>query len=302
MIRGTTAVYGLIGWPVAHSLSPLFQNAFFRRHRVDAVYVPFPVQPERVARALPGLAAAGVRGLNVTVPHKETVFAQCLTDEDAARIGAVNTLGFFDAQHDRWRATNTDWQGFKAVVEGLELALQGEMVLLFGAGGTARAVVHALADAGAHVLVCNRSDARREALLQHIAMHYPELSCEGIPWRAEIVEPLCVEARLLINTTAIGLKDGPRSFPFVLDGEGAAIDAVYRPDGHTPFCRTAHAGGRRVVDGLPMLIAQGAASFAWWLQSGMPDLAATLDFMQDALGRSRQCLPGWRSAGATMPE
>jgi len=296
MPRGSSAVFGLIGWPVAHSLSPLFQNMFLRQAGMDAVYVPFPVREDTLASALGGLAAAGVQGLNVTVPHKETVHALCLPDRDASLIGAVNTLGFFDPAQARWRGTNTDWLGFRAVLDGLEVSLDGRLVLLFGAGGTARAVVHALADSGAHVLLCNRGEPRRAALLAHMAEHYPQLSCEGVPWRADIVASLCREAALVINTTVIGLKDDHAAFPFELEGDGHAIDAVYRPDGETAFCRRARAAGRQAVDGLPMLIAQGAASYAWWHRCAMPPLAPTLAFMQDALGRPRRPLPGWRDA------
>jgi len=291
-INGKSPVYGIIGWPVAHSLSPVFQNHFLRLQGVNGVYVPFPVTENDLAVALEGLAAAGIHGLNVTVPHKEALFALVKPDEEACVIGAVNTL---KRSHDgQWHASNTDWHGFRSVIEGLGLSLAGRRVMLFGAGGTARAAIHALANCEAHITLCNRSDQRREALLAHIARAYPTMRCEGIPWRSDVVECLCSEAELLINTTTIGLGDEPREFPFRLTGHGAAIDAVYCRDGATTFCRAARQEGRLAVDGLPMLVAQGAASFAWWHDAPSPSLADTLAYMQQYLGRVCEPLTGWQ--------
>ncbi len=291
-INGKTDVYGIVGWPVAHSLSPLFQNHFLQQQAINAVYIPFPVEQAGLTTALQGLAAAGVCGLNVTVPHKEALLSLVSPDQDARLIGAVNTLKCDGA--GTWLATNTDWRGFRAVIDGLGLSLAGRRVLLFGAGGTARAAVHALADCGAHLTLCNRSDSRREALLAHIVKAYPELQCEGIPWQADVVEPLCTGAALIINTTTIGLGSAPQVFPFVLAGHGAAIDAVYCRDGNTSFCHAARQAGRTAVDGLPMLIAQGAASFAWWHDMPEPSRADTLAYMQQRLGRPTEILPEWQ--------
>ena len=144
-ISGATRVYGIIGHPVAHSLSPLFQAEFFRQFSIDGVYVPFPVEPARLEAALDGLAAVGVVGFNVTVPHKEAVYALLGGDADAEAIGAVNTVRRDDAG---WAATNTDWLGFAGVLEGLGVDAGKGAALVFGAGGTARAAVHALAKAG----------------------------------------------------------------------------------------------------------------------------------------------------------
>ncbi len=291
-INGKSRVYGIIGWPVAHSLSPVFQNHFLQQQGINAVYVPFPVERSDLAAALQGLATVGVCGLNVTVPHKESLFSLVRPDEDACVIGAVNTL---KRGHDgQWQASNTDWRGFRSVIEGLGLSLAGRRVVLFGAGGTARAAVHALAGCGAHITLCNRSDQRRDALLAHIATAYPAMQCEGVPWQADVVESLCAEAELLINTTTIGLGDEPQTFPFTLAGYGAAIDAVYCRDGATSFCRAARQAGRLAVDGLPMLVAQGVASFAWWHDVSGPSLADTLAYMQHQLDRRHESLPGWQ--------
>jgi len=291
-IDGTTTTYGIIGWPVKHSLSPLFQTRFLQQSSCNAAYLPFAVAPELLAQAMDGLWALGVQGFNVTVPHKESVFQMVDTDADARLIGAVNTVGRGETG---WQAINTDWLGFKAVIEGLKADIEGQQVLLFGAGGTSRAVVHALAELRpAQVNICNRSPERLATLIASTQVSYPDLHCQPLLWRQDSVSKASSEACLLINTTSIGLRPG-QDFPFTLSGTGAAIDAVYRPDGRTAFVESASQTGRLCVDGLPMLIAQGAASFAWWHDCDSPDCSRTLRYMQKYLGRQIFELPGWAS-------
>ena len=255
-------MFGIIGDPVAHSLSPLFQARFAELHGVDAVYVPLPVKADDVAVALEGLWAAGIRGLNVTVPHKERVYDRVQADADARVIGAVNTLR---RGADGWQGANTDWQGVRHVIRLLEVDVSEGDVMLIGAGGTARAVLHALAGLGAtRVLVCNRGDARLQALLQHAQASYPATELISVVWDKQQIEAAITRCPLVINTTSIGLGDADAVFPFVVEGPGAAMDAVYAPDGRTAFVMAARRGGRKAVDGLPMLLAQGAASFSWW--------------------------------------
>ncbi len=286
-INGKTRVYGVVGWPVEHSLSPWFQNRFIEEQGLNAVYIPFPVPVGRIGPALQGLHAAGVEGLNVTVPHKEVAARLAETDADARRIGAVNTLRRVE---EGWLATNTDWRGLRLVIEGLGLNLCGGHVVMFGAGGTARAFVHALNGLGCHLTLCNRSPERASDLLSHVVSSYPDLQCEVIPWTADAVSLVCEDARLLLNATSLGLRERD-VFPFELSGEGVAIDAVYRPDGCTPFCQAA--AGRTTLDGLPLLVAQGATAFSWWHDADMPSLKNALIGMQRQLGRDILPLPEW---------
>ncbi|MDX8406188.1 MAG: shikimate dehydrogenase [Mariprofundus sp.] len=289
-INGTTKLYGIIGWPVAHSLSPLFQSCFIDDAAINAAYLPFAVAPDQLGVALDGLRSLGVEGFNVTIPHKESVFQRVDADDDARIIGAVNTVR--RSEHG-WQATNTDWRGFRAVIEGLQLDLAGRDVLLFGAGGTSRAVLHAMACLKpGRLFICNRNPDRLAALMAHAEESYPALRCEAVAWEEQAVARQCPSSSLLINTTSIGLHDG-QPFPFSLAGVGAAIDAVYRPDGATPFCLAARKGGRVAVDGLPMLIAQGAASFAWWHDCLLPDCSRVLRHIENRLGRAAVELPGW---------
>ena len=286
-----TKLYGIIGWPVKHSLSPVFQASFLEQQQINAAYLPFAVAPELLTQAVEGLYALGIEGFNVTVPHKESVFQMVEADDDARLIGAVNSVRRSEAG---WQATNTDWLGFKAVVEGLGVPVEGGDALLFGAGGTGRAVLHALAALELKtVYVCNRNPERLASFVAFARSNYPSLHCQPVSWNQDEVTPACATSALLVNTTTIGLAD--EAFPFVLCGDGAAIDAVYRPDGDTAFCRAASVS-RSVVDGLPMLIAQGAESFAWWHGCKRPDCRQALQMMEQILGRSAINLPGWQTA------
>ncbi len=289
-ISGKTKIYGIIGNPVEHSLSPLFQSWFLDKSGLDATYLPFCVQESDVESAVRGLWALDVQGFNVTVPHKESVLSYVDPDESASVIGAVNTVMRGEAG---WQATNTDWIGFSAALEAVDTDIQSATVLLFGAGGTARAVVYALSKMNISTLyICNRSQKRAEMLAAHTRENYSHIGCKLIEWDDANVEAVSLKSSVVINATSIGLKDGD-AFPFALPGEGVAVDAVYRPDGNTPFCRSARKSGRESVDGLPMLIAQGAASFSQWHDSGRPNRLEALRWTEMLIGRPPMNLPGW---------
>lgn len=288
-ISGKTKLYGILGWPVSHSLSPVFQARFFGQYDLDAVYVPFAVPPDKIQQALDGLWAIGVEGANVTVPHKEVVNRWVAANEDAQLIGAVNSLR---RTASGWEGCNTDWAGFRAAVRQFGTDFQGSEAVLFGAGGTARAVLHALADLGvARLHVWNRNPERLQAFLSHAQQAYPELQTVALAGQQPDVSTACSNAKLVVNCTSIGLGEEPAEFPFSIAGEGVAMDAVYRPDGATPFCEAARSAGRQAVDGLPMLIAQGAEAFAWWFDGRQPDWLETLQWMEGRLGRQSSFRP-----------
>ncbi|MDQ6994234.1 MAG: shikimate dehydrogenase [Mariprofundaceae bacterium] len=295
-ITGKTHVYGIIGNPVTHSLSPIFQAYFAEKNRIDAVYVPFSVADETLQVALDGLRQASIQGLNITVPFKERVLPYVCMDDDVRCIGAANTLKAIDGQ---WHAYNTDWQGIAAVMQGSGLDFQGQNVLLLGAGGTARAALHAAAAMGfARVWICNRSTERRDILIEHALKTYPKMVCEAVEWKQAAVDKVSLDACLMMNTTSIGLSDD-QIFPFQLQGNGWAMDAVYRPDGETAFVEAARQAGRDVVDGLPMLIAQGVKSFEiWHPECGVNQLDA-LHWITNQLKRVPFNLPGWESVHET---
>lgn len=289
-ITGKTNVYGIIGCPIEHSLSPVFQAYFAQQHGLDVVYVPYHVQEACLKRAVDGLAALGVQGINVTVPYKEAVLPYVQADEDVQCIGAANTLTLVSGV---WQASNTDWQGVAAVFAGTGLALKGEHVLLFGAGGTARAVLHAAYKQGvSSIAICNRSPERVGRLIEHAKGHYPNMDCHAVAWEQAAVTDECHKSSMIMNTTSIGLSSSD-VFPFQISGQGWLMDAVYKPNGETAFMRAAGLSERSMSDGLPMLIAQGAKSFVNWHPQQTPDILDALTWMETKLKRHSTLLPGW---------
>ncbi len=298
-LNGQTALYGIIGEPIAHSLSPLFQNHFIKMANIDAAYLPFLVTQPRLSQALNGLHAAHIQGLNITVPHKENVLPLVTADKDATMIGAVNTLK--RVENGDWLATNTDWQGFADVLQGLQAVVSQTPILLFGAGGTARAICHALQHQGAKdIWLCNRSPERAQKLADELNIAYAHTQIHILDWDTQAVAQQAKECAIVINSSSIGLHDNDE-FPFKLEGSGIAIDAVYKPHGNTAFTRaTSH--GYLSTDGLPMLIAQGIASFKFWHQSTsqnlpvmMPNQLSSLAWVEQTLSRPPLTLPGWRT-------
>ena len=269
MLTGQTRLVGLIGHPVSHSLSPRMQNAAFEAAGLDWAYVPLPVEPGRLETAVEALAALGFVGANVTIPHKTAVLAFCdELDPVAERCGSVNTLLVLE---ERVVGTSTDG---KAVVGAVEAV--GARALVLGAGGAAQAVATALVDAGCSSLrIASRSPERAHALAARLRGLFPEreVSADG-SW-----PPAPGDADLLVNATPV------RDDPVVeLGGIRQAVDLAYRPDGgETALVAAARSAGcERIVDGLDVLVAQGAASFARW--TGVP---APLDAMRAAVRRAK---------------
>lgn len=259
-LTGKARIAGVIGWPIAHSLSPRLHGYWLRRHQIDGAYVPLAVRPEHIAEAIAALPKLGFAGANVTVPHKEAALAAAdRVTPEARRIGAVNTL-VVDAD-GRIEGRNTDAFGFvenlKASVAGWSFADATAVVL--GAGGAARAVVDALLEGGAaEVRLVNRSRERAAALAAAYA-HRPLV----YPWAER--EAALAGASLLVNTTTLGMTGHP-PLPLALDAlpaDAVVCDIVYVPL-RTPLLLAAAARGLRTVDGLGMLLHQARAGFAAW--------------------------------------
>jgi shikimate dehydrogenase len=263
-----TVYLGVCGWPVGHSRSPAMQNAALAAAGLsDWRYLALPLPPDELAETVRALPAAGFRGVNVTIPHKEAALALATTASEAAReIGAANTLTFEPG--GAIAADNTDAPGLLAAL-GERCDPAGRTALVLGAGGAARAAVWALLRGGASAVeVWNRTPERARALAA-------ELGARAVqrPSTAQIV----------VNCTSVGLADPAATFkalPLQADSLGAGscvVDMVYR-DGGTRLLEAARTRGADVIDGLEILIAQGAASFERWTGRTAPRQA-----MRDAV-------------------
>jgi shikimate dehydrogenase len=249
----------VVGWPVAHSRSPLIHGFWLAKYGIEGSYVKQPLRPDQAAEFLRNLPAHGFVGCNVTLPHKETAFA--VADERgpaAAAVGAANTLWL---EGGRLVAESTDTLGFinnlKATVPDVDL--RGAAVAILGAGGAARAVIYSLLSEGVGgVRLMNRTHARAETLARHFGARITVHDWEQ--------RNTCVRgARLLVNTTTLGMTGADRLDLDVsaLDSRCIVADIVYVPL-TTPLLAAARARGLATVDGLGMLLHQAAPGFEKW--------------------------------------
>jgi shikimate dehydrogenase len=285
VISGTTALYGVLGHPIAHSRSPAMQNAAFAHHGLDAVYVALPVEPDALDAALRGAHALGFDGLNVTVPHKAAAARACArVDPTAAAIGAVNTLRRIASG---WEGFNTDAPACLSLLEAAG-ASPGARALVVGAGGAARAVAWALARLGADVTIAARRVEAAEALaasLQESARgstSAPRAHPEA-PARARSFADLAeasARADVVVNATSVGLAGGGARLDLRFRAGQLAMDVVY---GDTAFAREARAAGARLVTGEALLVRQGALAFNLWTGRAAPEAA-----MAAAVARARE--------------
>ncbi len=259
-ISGKAVIAGVMGWPVGHSRSPILHNFWLARAGIDGAYIPFAVPPDGVERALRALPALGFAGTNVTIPHKEAVFAAVdETDAIARRIGAVNTV--FVRGDGSLAGSNTDAFGFaealRSRIDGWSGA--GIAATVLGAGGAARAIVAALQDEGvSEIRLVNRTAARAEALCDRFGDPVVAVDWED---REEALDG----AGFLVNTTALGMAGGePLDIRLdALPQDAVVNDIVYTPL-ETGLLASAHARGLRAVDGLEMLLHQARPGFAGW--------------------------------------
>ena len=276
-VSGKTIVCGIIGDPVEHSMSPAMQNAAFVACGLDYVYVAFRVPRGSAAAASTAMRRLGIRGLNVTVPHKVDIVPHLdEVDPLAARIGAVNTVV---NQAGMLRGYNTDAAGFMRGLQGAGVEVRGERVVVLGAGGASRAIVLALVDAGASVVIMNRDAGRAATLAADVARK----TGSTVEHWGLTEERLCValpRASVLVNTTTVGMHPDEGVSPVAAGHMRPGLtvcDIVYNPR-ETTLLQEARACGARTVEGVEMLIGQGALAFELW--TGMP---APVDVMRAAV-------------------
>jgi shikimate dehydrogenase len=259
-------VYGLIGDPVDHSISPIIQNAAFRRTGLDAIYVTFQVKKRDLNAAVIGGLALGIRGFNVTIPHKIRITRYLDTlDQEASNIGSVNTV----VNHKgSLKGFNTDSVGALKTVKNERL--RGASVLLLGAGGAARAIGHAFAPEVKQMRIVNRTISNARELERALHRKYQcKVLSSSLSKRKmkEFVE----SADLIVNASSMGMK-GKHDPPIRrgwLHPSHTVFDIVYDPP-LTTLLRNARSAGAQRVDGLEMLLNQGAASFELWTGKSAP--------------------------------
>jgi len=279
-IDGATQLVGIIGWPVAHSFSPLIHNAAFAALGLNWCYVPLPVSDGHLAAALRGLVALGFRGANVTVPHKSAVLPLLDSIDDAARtIGAVNTIRV-DPVSGMLHGLNTDVMGFLGdlIAHGVPLNTDTHALML-GAGGAERACAAALLGSGAVVTLVNRSIVRAADLLHDFASFTALGKLSAISWEA-LPEVSATGITLIVNATPIGMWPTVEASPWpsgISFPAGATLyDTIYRP-ARTRLMQDAERAGLSVIGGAGMLIRQGAAAFEIWTRQPAP-----IDVMRQA--------------------
>ncbi len=269
MISGKTKLFALIGDPVEQSLSPAMHNAVFKALGLDCAYVALRVPKVMLADAMAGVRALGIAGLNVTHPHKVSI-AGILDelDESASSVGAVNTV-----KNERGKLTgfNTDGAGAVRALEREVGKLAGRRAVLFGAGGAARAIAFSLVQAGVELTIANRTAVKAQVLAAEVERKFgTKVALVGIERRAlgEAVK----RADLLINATTIGMRPNVNQTLVTADmmHRGLVVnDIVYEPL-QTKLLREAKRAGARTVNGLGMLVQQGALAFEVWTGKRAP--------------------------------
>jgi len=263
---------GIIGYPIGHSISPVFQQAALDDSELDALYTSWEIAPEDLEKFINDIRDPDVIGINVTVPHKESVL-RLLDDIDdwALRAGAVNTIVNRDG---RLVGYNTDGIGFlRGLRHNQDFNLNGKTILIIGAGGSARGVVLALSgESVGHIIIANRTLARAQVLVslalelgisaQAVSLDWQELALAG------------VQANLIVNCTSIGMAHTPEEklSPLMLQQippTCLVYDLVYNPL-ETQLLREAARAGADTMNGIKMLVYQGAASFELWFERQAP--------------------------------
>jgi shikimate dehydrogenase len=268
-ISGKTNLVGVIGWPVSHSVSPAMHNAAFADIGLDWCYIPLPVPTEpaeRIGEALHGLRALGLRGANVTVPHKQSVMPHLDWLTPAAQaIGAVNTIRV--EADGQLSGDNTDARGFVADLRDHGVDPAGKRALVLGAGGSARAIVFGLAEAGCvSITILNRSVDKAHDLAMDMRALFPFCRLSGHAMPDEIAV-LAQEAEIIVNCTSLGMTPNVEGLPWdenISFRPGQVVyDLVYNPP-QTRLLQKAATDGAQAIGGLGMLIWQGALAFERW--------------------------------------
>ncbi|GGG86538.1 shikimate dehydrogenase [Paenibacillus radicis (ex Gao et al. 2016)] len=266
-IDSHTVLYGVIGDPIRHSKSPIMMNRAFRETGVNGVYAAYHITSDKLADFIGGVRAMGIRGVNVTIPHKLDIMKHMdAIDPGAEAIGAVNTI-----VNDNGRLTgyNTDGIGYvRSLKEEAEPAIAGKRIVVIGAGGASRGIVYALAgEKPASITIANRTEDRARELAQSFSSlaELRAVTYDGL-------QEACRDADIVINTTSVGMHPHTDASPVEagwLKQDAVASDLIYNPL-KTKFLQQAEQAGCRIHGGLGMFIYQGAYAFEYWTGQTAP--------------------------------
>lgn len=281
-VKATTGIYGLFGHPVKHSLSPNMHNSAFEELGLDSVYVAFDIDPESIADATNAIRVMGIKGINITIPHKQAIMP--FLDEispDARLTGAVNTVKNEDG---KLIGFNTDVGGFlRAIREDLDFIPEGKTIFLIGAGGAARAVLSAFCmNGGSSVYISDIIKEKAVELANQFKENFENITFEIVNIEAQdIVSEKFGETDILVNASPAGMDGvGALDIPVSDMNKNAVVyDLVYKPP-DTKLLIDAKELGHRASGGLSMLLYQGAESFEIWTGENAP-----VDVMRKALGQ-----------------
>lgn len=263
-ISGHTRPFAVLGHPIGHTLSPVMHNASFAALGLDAIYLAFDVEPERLLEVLPAMKLMGFGGVNLTIPHKEVAFRGLEKLDDSARLlGAVNTVQFTEAG---MVGHNTDGYGFlRALEEAFGKSPKDDAVFVLGSGGAGRAVALMAAQAGAReVTLADLDLLRSERVGNEIRANFPTTSVHVVV-NPSAQKEAAQKADLVVQATPVGMKPYDKSLlpPESFRAGQRAFDLIYHMP-ETAFMKAARAGGAKASNGLGMLLHQGARAFQIW--------------------------------------
>jgi shikimate dehydrogenase len=263
-VNGKSQIYGVIGNPVEHTLSPEIQNTFGRRYQHNIMYVPFKVEKDKVKEALDGLWAANVQGFNITVPFKKDVIPHLIEiDEEARRIGAVNCV---KRMENGYKGFNTDINGLYQGMLKDDIFIKDENVVILGAGGAGKAVAYLCArEKAASIYVLNRNLDNAQEVVDGVKTYYPEANFKVLSFDQYLQLP--EKDLVVIQTTPVGMSTYVEEA--VIEDDDfykrvkAAVDVIYEPY-ETLFLKKAKSFGAKTMNGLPMLVYQAIISYEIW--------------------------------------
>ncbi|RJX16122.1 shikimate dehydrogenase [Candidatus Bathyarchaeota archaeon] len=260
---GETKIYGVIGDPIGHSLSPTIHNVAFRKLGLNAIYLAFQVKSENLVRAVEGFKALNIQGFNVTIPHKTSIMSLLdKVDPLAEKIGAVNTVKNVDGKLFGY---NTDGLGALQALKKSKVKLDNKKIVLIGAGGAGKALAFTFANYAKEMVILNRTEEKAVKLSKTISENF-SLQVKGLKLTQENLKNELKNADLLVNATSLGMYPNVDETPVdknLINQNLVVFDVVYNPL-KTRFLKEAEEKGAKIVNGLSMLIYQAVEAFKIW--------------------------------------